>query len=377
MISRIAALLPSLQQDPTPLTDLVEKLTRPSTFTFSRVLAIRPAIDFVAGLSSPAPSINLLALSLLGKASLAKSDCDIVAAHPQVVAALVLLWLSTMNTGVAQSCHRILVGLLMAGCEVPSTQSPIDDNLMWRRLFRDRDVYGSIFSLCSLQTLRQDGQLGIVGKTQAQARLLDLLVLIDSEPVRSSQFPDIEGTYGITDDGGLLTFATMHMIDFKNDDMMHLTLIRFCIELVRSPSPISDSSRAIDFLTKAGLHSRIVSYYTEAGEIDTRNLTSIQRDSARYVSIYAHRCPSHLLRDSSVLESILKRLSTVFDGADKLTEANTADVVLLLALPNPSLWTESQLGISAASFARIPREFRTKLYDGSALKSDVMELGPW
>lgn len=356
LITQLAELLPRLEQDPNPIIHLVEFLVRPSTFTFSRVLAIKPAIDFVAGLSTPTPSINLITLCLLDKARTSKSDCDIVAGQPHIVAALVRLWLSTGDTAVAHKSHWTLVGLLMAGIEDASTRSPIDEKLMWRRLFRDRDVYGSIFALCSLRTLGQDGQLGKAGKTIAQARLLDLLREIDSEPIRCSQFPDIERAYGVTGDGGLLSFATMHMIDFTNDVVMNLTLIHFCHEFVRSPSPMSDSSQAIDFLVKAGLHSRIVSYYLNPGDMSHDDRTFFYEPSASYVSAYVECCASHLLSDSSLLESILERLSTLFGEleADSPpdTGISTHDVSVLLSMPAATLRTKPQLMICAGRFRK-------------------------
>lgn len=357
LITQLAELLPRLQQDPTPITHMVEKLISPATFTFSRVLAIRPTIDFVAGLSAPVPSINLITLSLLKKASLVKSDSDIVAGRPSVVAALVRLWLCTTDTEVAHRSHQTLTQLLMVGRESASTRSLFDENLMWRRLFRDRDIYGSIFALCSLKTLGLDGQLSKSGKTTAQGRLLDLLLLIDSEPVRRSQFPDIESSYGVTDadEGGLLTFATVHMIDFTNDPIMHVILINFCTEFLRSPSPMSDSSKAIDFLVKAGgLHSRIISYYTNPAPIDTLHPDFVYAPAAFYVSAYAQYCPSHLLGDSSVLESILKRLSMLFNVPSP--PAQPPDFTVLETLPKAALQTEPQLEMIAQSIREVDEE---------------------
>lgn len=379
MITQLAELLPKLQQDPTPIINLVEKLIRPSTFTFGRVLEIKPEIDFVAGLSAPIPSINLITLSLLGKATLAKSDSDILAGRPNVVAALVRLWLCTIDTEVAGQSRRTLEGLLMAGRDGASTQAPIDENLMWRRLFRDRDIYGSIFALCSFQTLGLEGQLNRSRKTIAQGRLLNLLLSIDSEPVRRSQFPDIESTYGITDDGGLLSFATMHMIDFKNDILMHLAFIEFCTGFVISLSPLSDSSKAIDFLTKAGVHSRIVSYYTDAGRIEIQDAALLFRASAMYVAAYASHCPSHLLGDSSVLESILTRLSRTFNSSVDFTSPDpdkfgSADYSVLMALPKAALRTEPQLEAAAEHFDGIdetPERVFTQL--ATELVHDVVE----
>ena len=354
---------------------MVENLISPSTFTFGRVLAIRPPIDFVAGLSAPVSSINLITLSLLKKASLVESDSDIVAGQPAIVAALVRLWLRTTDTEVARRSHLTLKGLLMAGREGASTVSPIDQNLMWRRVFRDRDIYGSIFALCSLKTLGLDGQLSKTGKTTAQARLLDLLLLIDSEPVRCSQFPDIERIYDVGDGGGLLSFATTHMIDFTNDTIMQLVLINFCTEFLRSPSPMSDSSKALDFLVKAGIHSRIVSYYTDPGPIDTLDQNFVYTPAASYVSAYARYCPSHLLGDSSILGSILKRLSTLFDAA--FPKSQPPDIMVLVTLPKAALRMKPQLEIMAEHFKEDgegPGERNTGPPSRSTMEGQIMAL---
>lgn len=247
---------------------------------------------------------------------------------------------------------------------------------MWRRLFRDRDIYGSIFALCSLKTLGLDGQLSKLGKTTAQARLLDLLLLIDSEPVRCSQFPDIERIYDVTDEGGLLSFATMHMIDFTNDTIMHVVLINFCTEFLRSPSPMSDSSKAIDFLVKAGIHSRIVSYFTDPSPIDTFDPNFVYTPAAYYVSAYVHYCPSHLLGDSSVLDSILKRLSTLFDAA--FVKGQPSDVLVLVTLPKAALRTKPQLEMMAERFKEDgegPGERNIGAPSRSPMEGQIMALG--
>lgn len=355
-INQLAELLPNLQQDPTPIVHLIEYLIRASTFTFSRVLAIKPAIDFVAGLSSPIPSINLITLCLLSKASLSKSDSDIVAGQPNVVATLVRLWLRTEDTGVAQRSLQTLVELLTVGTEGMSNGPSINEDLMWRRLFRDRDIYGSIFALCSLKTIGRDGQLSKLGKTHAQGRLLNLLVEIDSEPVRRSQFPEIERMYGVTD-GGLLTFATMHMIDFEDDILMHVTLINFFADFLRSPSPMSDSSRALDFLVETGLHSRTVSFFVDPGESNPPILDFLYGPSAQYIEAYVSSFPSHLLRSSSLLESILDRLSTNFEGMISISEIKTQvfwyDLLVFRSLPEAALRNRPLLQDLAAAINRV------------------------
>ena len=343
-----------LQQDPNPVIHLIEFIIRSPTFTFDRVRAIKPAIDFVAGLSAPLPPINLVTLRLLSKAGANRSDADIVAGQPNVVAALVRLWLRSTETAVAQMSFQTLVALLTIGGEGASHRRLADENLMWRRLFRDRDVYGSIFSLCSLKTVGQEGQLSKRDKTSAQARLLDLLLEIDSEPCRRSQFPDIERSYGVTD-GGLLKFAAIHMIDYTDDIIMHLTLMNFFAEFLRSPSPMSDSSEALNFLLENGLHARAISYYIEPSKHDHLDLSFLYGPSARYVSAYASNCGAHLLSHSSLLESILGRLSSVFDGMSSIStiqaEALKHDLQVLVSIPQAALRSRPHLEMILASLS--------------------------
>jgi hypothetical protein len=352
LITQLAELLPKLQQDPTPVTHLIDYLIRSPTFTFDRVLAIKPAVDFVAGLSATIPAINLITLRLLSKANLKKSDSDIVAGQPHIVAALVRLWLSSVDTAVAQMAVQTLLGFLNVGREGVSDRQLIDENLMWRRLFRDRDVYGSIFALCSLKNAGQECQLSKHDKTQAQARLLDLLLKIDSEHIRSSQFPDIERTYGVVD-GGLLEFATIHMVDFTDDIAMHLTLIYFFAKFLQGSSPTSDSYRALDYLVQTGLHSRTVSYYTEPFKHPHLDVAFLYGSSAHYISVYASLCASHLLSQTTTIESILARLSTEFAGLTSIStiqaQAFKADIQVLLSLPPAVLRSRPHLEMIAAS----------------------------
>lgn len=362
LISQLAELLPKLQQDPNPIIHLIEYIIRQPTFTFNRILAIKPAIDFMAGLLAPLSSINIITLRLLSKAAASRSDSEIIAGQPNVVAALINLWLRTTDTAVAQMSLQTFLGLLTAGGGISTgadESGMIDENLMWRRLFRDRDVYGSIFALCSLQTVGQDGQLSKHEKTKAQARLLDFLLEVDSDSSRRSQFPDIEGLYGVTD-GGLLSFATMHMIDYADDIIMHMTLINFLADFLRSPSPMSDSSKALNFLIETGLHARTVSYYIEPLKHAHLDSNFLYGQAAKYIVAYATNCPAHLIRQSGVLESILGRLSMVLDGINSVSitqaESFRHDLQVLWSLPPAALRSRPELEIIVASIDHLDAE---------------------
>ena len=328
LLNQLSQLLPMLQQDPAPVTDLINRLILPQQVDFSRVLSITPPVDFVAGLTSPLPPINTTTLCLVEKAKYRTSDIDILAGKPDVVGALVKLWLSTPDTAVATRAHDVLLGLLLADEESEdnigsSFESGImEAGLMWRRIFRDKDIYGSMFSICSLSRAGQEGQLSRREKTVAQARLLDMVLKIDSEPVRTSQIPEIEQNFGVQD-GGLLHFAAIKMVDYKDDVLMHMTLLDFLAEYLSSAHTIIPSagdeslevenlsSYNLHFLRKHGLHDRSMAFFLNLDRQDPIEMEYLYGSSAKYVSTYCSAYPQDLLRSQEVAQNILNRLTHV------------------------------------------------------------------
>ena len=265
-------------------------------------------MDFSAGLSSPSFVVNLITLRLLEKAGQSQSDTNYIAGKPRVVTDLVRLWLCTPDTAVAQRAHCVLLALLGYDKEdrEEQTRSQALENLMWRRVFRDKDIYGFIFSICSLK----NHQLGKMDKTIAQARLLDLLWEIsDSELLWYSQLPEIEANYNVKG-GGLLEFAAVQMVDFEDDILMHVTLIDFFAKLlIKIPLETRHSSKALDFLIQHGLHARTISYYLEPQKHVCLGFTHLYSCSARYFSVYCSRFRAHFLSHRPTVDSTLKRLS--------------------------------------------------------------------
>ncbi|KAL8957786.1 MAG: hypothetical protein Q9183_005968, partial [Haloplaca sp. 2 TL-2023] len=311
LIHQLAALLPNLTQDPTPVTSLIQILVRPNTYTFTRVLEIKPTVDFEAGLNASSPPINLVTLSLLSKAQDSKGDVGIIASKPPLVAALIKLWLSTSDTSVAQSAQRVLVDLLTT--DVHGQSSPSEtytQSLLWRRVFRDKDIYGSIFRICSLSTSGPDDQLSKRDKTVAQARLLDLLVKIDCQFIRQSHIPEIENQYGVKE-GGLLDFAVSRMVEHEDDILMHMTLIDFFTEIVNPNHSLVENTEALQLLQQRGLHYRTLSYYIEPSKHSSLEQTCLYSRSANYVATYASFYPLHFLDSPCILLKTLARLTDV------------------------------------------------------------------
>lgn len=265
----------------------------------------------MAGLCSTSAPVNLSALSLLSKAASSESDADIVAGRSEVVAALIRLWLCTPDIGIGGTAGKVLSGLLKTSKQGSSHSASFHQSLMWRRVFRDRDIYGLIFSICSLKTLGNPDQPSKRAKTIAQGRLLDLLVvLIDSEPIRSSQFPEIEHEYGVKD-GGLLKFATAYMVEYGEDPLMHLTLIEFHINLLRTRS-----SAALDSLVEYGAHVSTTSYYIDGGDANPQTHHSlVYPRAAEYIAVYCSNFKAHLLNDRPFVDVLIRCLNDFAEDA--------------------------------------------------------------
>ena len=375
-IARISQLLPSLQQDPQPLTTLATKITASPSYTFTDVLNITPAVDFISGLNTEALPFNLVTLALLRKAAASTSDTAIVAGKADIVSSLVRLWLCTRDTEVAEASLDVLWLLLekdhqqQSGNENATLQD--GQGLMWRRVFADRDIYELFFSLCSLRTAGQPGQLSKRDKTVSQARLLDLVLRIaalDFDTVSRSHFPDIESTYG-TKDGGLLDFASCRMVDTE-DTLVYMTLMQYYANLLSIPPSSSattatPSSPILDFLISRKVHSTTVSYYTEPSKHSSLEVSFLYPRAADYISKYATHYPRHLLQNPSTIEAILDQTSSALDISPSQWGQNKApreDLHVLTSLPRVTLLSSSSR--TSSPFLKLP----TKPANANALAS--------
>ncbi|CAL8579685.1 hypothetical protein XPA_005419 [Xanthoria parietina] len=219
---------------------------------------------------------------------------------------------------------------------------------MWRRVFRDKDIYDSIFRVCSLVGAGQNGQLGKRDKTVAQARLLDLLVKIDCESIRRPQIAEIESRYGVKD--GLMEFAALKMVDYEDDVLMHMTLIDFFADLLKpghsmiqtreiASYQLSSSSR--EDLDLRGNHNRILSYYLDATKHSSLDSTYLYGRSANYLATYCSYHPAHFLSSQPVVDSTVARLVEVLS---KMTPGQWAqgstpkhDLHVLASVPRQAL----------------------------------------
>jgi hypothetical protein len=325
--------------------------------SFSDVRSVDPPVNFIAGIKDPSPQINLLVLSLLEKAGTTPSDAAVIAGNAELVASLVELWLSTSTTAVAQAAFDVLWSLLevdySSQLEDVDHQNRKDEvaagqGLMWRRVFGDKDVYGLLFSICSLQDALNPGQLTKRERTVAQGRLMDLIVKVASlrwDSVSQSHIPDIESKYEAS---SLLHFAACRMVD-TGDVLMHMTLLNFFRELLQLSAPGLEagnhlrsvstfSSPALDFLESNGLHSTILKYYLDAGsQLEVADLLYLSSPIMAYVAQYAQLYPNHLLHSSQeLLNKILEKINRSFAISSAQWAHGTVptgDIFILSCLP--------------------------------------------
>ena len=266
LITALSSLLPTLQQDPSPVISLLGKLVDP--FSFSDVLQLNPPVDFVAGLDVSAVPFNLLVLQLLSKASKSSKDAAILANMPAVIHALVNLLLCTPEMGVADKAINILVELLQAdreeanvavhGVGFDSIPKAGGQGLLWRRVFGDKDIYSIFFSPCDLKS----GGPSKREKTVAQARLLALLPRIgqlDWNYLLRSHHPEIEREHGLAADESLLDFASHYMVDIKDDVLVHMNLLQFYADLIAHVhDPVTSTSPSLSYLKSQNLHLSLI-----------------------------------------------------------------------------------------------------------------------
>lgn len=234
---QIAALLPQLQQNPSPLIHFIVKLATPYRFEDIK------DVDFEIALDLQATPFHGLILSLLDKATASSSDTQALANRPGVVASVVRLWLCTQDTGVAIQAEDLLVSLLKASKNEPlsigsqDTSHTYGTGPMWRRLFNDQDIRSLYYCHTSLVKLSSPPlpTLSKSDRTIAQARLLSWLPRVGAlhwDVLVAPHTLDVEREVGLSDNQGLLHYATLKMIDTEGDMLMYMTLINFFSELI-------------------------------------------------------------------------------------------------------------------------------------------------
>lgn len=360
---QVAALLPKLQQDPSPLVHFVTKLAAPYKFEHIK------DVDFEIGLDLQATPVHGLILSLLEKAAAGSNDAQALANRPTVMAAVVRLWLCTSNAGVATQAEHLLTSLLRASKNEPATlseEAPLHTygaGPMWRRLFTDRDIVALYYHYTSLKALSNPPLplLSKRDKTISQARLLNWLPKVgalDWSTITSSHGLDIEKEVGLIEGQGLLHYASLKMVDTDDDVLMHMTLVNFyrdlivtvktkphltCVSLQQPyDTPLTnprhyDSSLSLDFLKEQNIHKQIVDFHTS----DSPGLdhSFLSPRTAQYLSDYASTYPENF-ENSAELQTIRTYLQRT------IRRCEPHDLSILASMPRATLIPRSSTGLS-------------------------------
>ena len=321
IIQALVGLLPTLQQDATPVVNLLLKLLQ--DFTYADVLNFgSQSLPFTDGLAigEHMTSYNRLVLTLLEKATHKPADAAQVASMLDTMLALVRLWLCTNDTGIASQASKLLLDLLKVDQQIvtdPDGHIPEGgQGLVWKRIFGDRNVYGAIFEACSL-TGPSSIKLSKNQRTLAQARLMEWLPAVgamDWNAISRSHHPDVESAYGVSE--GLLEFAALRMVDYKDDVLMHRCLIDFYSDLLHttkvntSGASTHKESLALRYLIAQGLHARTTAMYLGTS-LDPVESMFLYGPAANYIATYASNFSDHFLA-SQMPKQVNERLMRAF-----------------------------------------------------------------
>ncbi|KAH6616532.1 hypothetical protein C7974DRAFT_46310 [Boeremia exigua] len=335
---QIAALLPQLQQDPSPLVHFIVKLASPYRFEDIK------DVDFEIALDLQATPFHGLILSLLEKAAVSSVDTQALANRPAVVASIVRLWLCTQDTGVATQAENLLVSLLEASENEPLSISGEDTGHshgtgpMWRRLFNDQDIRSLYYYHTSLKNLSSPPlpSLHKRDKTIAQARLLSWLPRVGTlhwDALITPHTMDVEREVGLSDNQGLLHYAAMKMVDTEDDMLMYMTLINFFSELittVRTTPHLThyDSSFSLDFLREQGIHKQLIEFHTA----DNPGLEHafLSNRTAKYISDYASNYPENFEKSPE--------MPTIRDYVHRnIRKCEASDLNIIASMPRSTL----------------------------------------
>lgn len=267
-------LLQTIQQDPRPLTRLLERDI--SLIPFDELKQSISTDKLEQGLQSLSSSIQLLCLAYISKAADTPSGASFVASTSTLVQTLLNIWLSTEDTEIADRALDVIEALLLvdntknvtvivSGEHVGEAQG---QGLLWRRIFHDAAVYAILFEWTSLVRPKRDVKTkkGLHLVTISQGRLFDFiarLAQLDWSAITTSSLPSIESQYMQEDGidrpyGGLLRYAASHMID-RGDILMEALRQDFFVKLlgvVEEKNPRSVSPRLLEAIQQgAGMES--------------------------------------------------------------------------------------------------------------------------
>jgi hypothetical protein len=248
LLAKGERLLNVIQEDPRPLTRLLE--VDISFIPFDEIKDSIPSHKLLEGLLSPSPSIQVLCLAYLRKAADSTSGVAWVGSNAGLVKQFITTWLTSDSTEVTERALEALMVLLRVDhidrkivVEEKGLKGEAQgQGLLWRRLFRDPEIYALFFHWTSLKSpeYREKSKQAIHRLTISQGRLFDFIARVaelDWSNITVSHFPEIEANYSNhdTQDGrvgiSLLQYAASGMVD-DTDPLMSVLRSDFFMKLL-------------------------------------------------------------------------------------------------------------------------------------------------
>ncbi|KAL1636567.1 hypothetical protein SLS56_001152 [Neofusicoccum ribis] len=377
LLGHLTRLLSCLQQDPTPVIQLVTKVGDP--FDFDAIRSLEPPIDFTGALVLAATPYHALALHTLEKAARDLRHAEYIASYPNAITRLIYLWLATDDIGTAERASSVLFQLLKVdqdpadvmgiesapdsisnsnphtAADVPTsgTSASYGTGFVWKRVFGDKDIYKLFFCLCGAKSATHGiPDLTRAQKTVAQARLMSWIPKVGAlswEAITRSHHPQIEQDYGLKSHG-LLDFIALHIVDYDGDILMHISLMEFFSDLLKTCSQPSKhtashhASNALEYLKSRGLHDRTLSYFLNPSAHESFEISYLYGPAANYLATYASNYPTDF-EASDFKTATLRRLMNVFSSIKPAQwvhgESPRHDLHILASLPRTTLLADS------------------------------------
>lgn len=321
-------LLRTSQDDLEPLLYLLSEAI--DLVTFDDLRASIPVDVVVEGLSSHSPSVQLLGLSYLTKATESPSGAAAVANDDALVKALIKLFLTSKSADIGGTkALAVLLSLLSVDnpeqittiIQDGSTGQTVGQGLLWRRIFEDEQIYSLFFQFTSAQGSAHG--LSTLEITTAQARLLDFIIraagirwdiLCESSGVQTS--PSSQGVIDVHRKS-LLQYGALTMVD-QSDPLMTNILVDFLTKLLELKNPYgcsriasipATSSPPLEFLVSSGLHQKALDYYLRSEEFDAFEIQFLGGAHTRYLCTYMDLYPEHFVQSADLARDTIKRLN--------------------------------------------------------------------
>ena len=168
---------------------------------------------------------------------------------------------------------------------------------------------------------------------------------MDWNAIARSHHSDVEATYGVKE--GLLEFAALRMVDYKDDVLMHRCLIDFYSDLLHATKATmaagagASDSLALQYLIAQGLHARTAAKYLQLPgyQVDPLDSMLLYGPAANYIATYASDYPEHFLASqmAAQVSDHLKGAFALSSSAWAHADSPKHDLHLLASLPRKSL----------------------------------------